>query len=479
MRRVLIVDDSIVDRMIMNKVIVDGVADVEIYENDDGCHFRQQIINDKIDLIILDIMLPKVNGLDILREIKSDVYIQNIPVIVCSGIGNEEAIQESLVLGAYDYFEKPLSDRVIHFAMALKVRNALKVVERIEKINYLRDHDQISQLHTRMYFEYNMNAYETPQYYPLTYLILDVDGLKIINDAYGRLAGDQIIQAIGAYLKLERKKQHLCARWGSDEFIVLLSDYSAIDCEILVTNLNKYLKKELHTFSEVNISFGYAIQKNHLVKEEAPIQVAEEHLHSNKILESNSVRGKLLESITHALHEKNPREENHSRRVSELCEEIAREMGFSEFEVKKVKMAGLMHDVGKIILDESILNKPGKLSQEEWEQIKKHPQMGYQILSASSDTIDIANAVLSHHERYDGKGYPKQLRGEEIPLLGRIICVADSYDAMTGPRTYKEVYSSEKAIKEILDNRGLQFDPDIADAFVRVMDKADNLERSV
>lgn len=468
---ILIIDDSIVDRKIMGKVIRDGIGEVYLYENDNGEEVVKQIQDEDIKLVILDIMLPEKSGLSILRELKEDIYTQDIPVIVCSGLGDDETIRKTLALGAYDYFEKPLSDRAVRFSMALKVRNALELVKRTEKINYLRDHDHISNLHTRRYFEYNLNRFDKIGYYPLTYLMLDIDGLKIINDAYGRLAGDRIIRAIGHFIKQEVEGVHLSARWGSDEFILLLSDYTSLQCETLVQSLKTYLESRTHTFHGVNISFGYAVKRNNQFDTSSPIQEAEENLYSNKILESNSVRGKLLESITHTLQQKNPREESHSRRVGELSELIARELGFSEFEVKKVRTAGMMHDVGKIIIDESILNKPGKLNHEEWEQVKKHPQMGFRILSASTDTIDIARAALSHHERYDGKGYPQGLAGDDIPLMGRIICVADSYDAMTGPRTYKEVFSQDQAIAEIIKNKGTQFDPDIADAFIRVLER--------
>lgn len=463
---ILIIDDSIVDCKIVSKVIQKGLPGTQIIENLDGLKIIPLVIINKIHLIILDIMLPYGSGLAILKELKENDKTKNIPVIVCSGKGDDDTIKKTLALGAYDYFEKPLSDRAVKFSLALKVKNALELVEHSEKINYLRDHDQVSQLYTRRYFESELYRYNDPEHYPLTYMMIDIDGLKIINDAYGRQTGDLIIKEIGTYLLGDFKDLHCAARWGSDEFILLLSHYGPHECESLIKSLKEYLYEKTHKFSGINISYGYAI-KQEKTKDALPLlQEAEEHLYSNKLLVSSSVRGELLESITTTLHEKNPREECHSRRVSEICEQIAIQMGFSQFEVKKVKVAGLMHDIGKIIVAEHILNKPGKLNHDEWQEVKKHPQMGYKILSASKDTMDLANAVLTHHERYDGKGYPQNLKGEEIPLLGRIISVADAYDAMTGPRTYKEVLSREAAIEEIKRNSGTQFDPSIVEAFL-------------
>ena len=467
---ILIIDDSPVDRKIMRKVICNGISGVSIIENEDGKGILPLIRKNSIKLVILDSMLPGISGIQILEEIRSDFYFQDIPVIVCSGLDEEDVIKKTLSLGAFDFFEKPLSDRAVKFLMALKVRNGLELVRRAEEADFLRDHDPISQLNTRQYFEYNFKKYDRLDYYPLTFLMLDIDGLKIFNDAYGRSEGDRVIKAVGSFLIEHAKNLHICSRWGSDEFLLLLSDYPQQMCEELVGELKNYLDN-VEDFHGINISFGLEVVEEASGSELLPIQKAEEHLYSNKIISSKSIRSQMLESIRQTLHEKNPREERHSKRVSEISEIIARELGFSEFEVKKISMAGLMHDIGKISVDESILNKPGNLHREEWEAIKKHPEMGYRILSASTDTVDIAKAVLTHHERYDGKGYPQSLSGEDIPLLGRLICVADSFDAMTGPRTYKAVFSMEKAVGEIVKNSGTQFDPTIVAAFIQAVDK--------
>lgn len=139
---------------------------------------------------------------------------------------------------------------------------------------------------------------------------------------------------------------------------------------------------------------------------------------------------------------------------------------FSESEIKRVQLAGLMHDIGKISISEEILNKPEKLDANEWMQISKHPEYGYEILSASLDTLEISNAVLAHHERWDGHGYPNGISKEKIPIMARIISVADTFDAMTSDRAYKEAVSDDLAILEIIKCSGKQFDPVIVEAFV-------------
>jgi HD-GYP domain-containing protein (c-di-GMP phosphodiesterase class II) len=137
----------------------------------------------------------------------------------------------------------------------------------------------------------------------------------------------------------------------------------------------------------------------------------------------------------------------------------------SESELNELKTVGLLHDIGKIAIDEKILNKPDKLTNDEWNDIKRHPEIGYRILSSVNDMAELAEFVLAHHERWDGKGYPKGLKGEEIPLQARIITVADTYDAMTSERAYRGAMDEEFAIAEIRRNAGTQFDPEVVRAF--------------
>jgi HD-GYP domain-containing protein (c-di-GMP phosphodiesterase class II) len=157
--------------------------------------------------------------------------------------------------------------------------------------------------------------------------------------------------------------------------------------------------------------------------------------------------------------------------VSEICETIARKMNFEEEFISQIKIAGLMHDIGKIGIDEKVLKSKGKLNEIEWKEIKRHPEVGYRILSSANEFSEIATFALDHHERWDGQGYPKGLKGEEISFPARIIAIADSFDAMTRARTYREVLSEEEAIEEIKRCAGSQFDPAIVDVFVNLSAK--------
>lgn len=190
-------------------------------------------------------------------------------------------------------------------------------------------------------------------------------------------------------------------------------------------------------------------------------------MYRKKLFEGPSVRGKTISTIIRTLHEKNKREEAHSHRVSDLCEKMGMVLGLSYDNVKELKIMGLLHDIGKIAIDERILNKSGKLNEDEWDEIKKHPEIGYRILSSVSEMSEMARYVLSHHEKIDGTGYPRGLTGHEIPLQSRIISIVDTYDAITSQRSYREAMTEEYAVKELIRCSGTQFDKKLVDIFLK------------
>lgn len=156
----------------------------------------------------------------------------------------------------------------------------------------------------------------------------------------------------------------------------------------------------------------------------------------------------------------------HSHRVSAICRSMGDALGLPDYKIMELKSVGLLHDIGKIALDENLLNKNGKLSDDEWKEIKRHPEIGYRILSTVNDMSEMAEYVLDHHERWDGGGYPRGLKKEEISIQSRIISIADAFDAMTSNRAYGKVLCEEEAIDEIRSCSGTQFDPDLAKVFI-------------
>lgn len=156
----------------------------------------------------------------------------------------------------------------------------------------------------------------------------------------------------------------------------------------------------------------------------------------------------------------------HSHRVALLCQHMSLQLGLRKEDAELLYEAALLHDIGKASIPLEIINKPGKLTTEEWEIVKKHPQQGFVILSSFENMHKVALLSRAHHERWDGKGYPNGLKGEEIPFLARIISIADSYDAMTSTRSYRIALSCQEAVAELQKNAGHQFDPELVDLFI-------------
>ena len=191
------------------------------------------------------------------------------------------------------------------------------------------------------------------------------------------------------------------------------------------------------------------------------------NMHENKVINrQRSTLATVLDTTLYKHVEKNTNRGTHSNRVSQLCKIMGAAMELPDIDIYKLEISGLFHDIGKIAIQDHIINKSGPLTPKEWSEIMMHPEVGSWILSSSLEMADIAKYVLYHHERYDGSGYPKGLKAEEIPLLSRIISVADSYDAMTNQRSYKETLDQELAIQELISNKGKQFDPAVVDIFI-------------
>jgi diguanylate cyclase (GGDEF)-like protein/putative nucleotidyltransferase with HDIG domain len=294
----------------------------------------------------------------------------------------------------------------------------------------------------------------------------DVNGLKLINDAFGHIEGDKLLMNAAKAIESACRSDDVAARWGGDEFTILLPKTKKEEAEAIVKRI-KDVCSDMQIDS-INISISFGCDTKEIIDEEIikVLKNAEDYMYKHKVIESDSMRGNIINAILSTLHEKNPREEQHSKRVSELCQKIGREIELPEIEINRLKVVGLLHDIGKIAIDENILNKPGKLTDKEWNEIKRHPDIGYRILSSSHEMSEIAEYVLAHHERYDGLGYPKGLKGDEIPFVSRIITIADAYDAMTSERSYRSALPKEVAIDVLQKNAGIQFDPELASVFI-------------
>ena len=284
------------------------------------------------------------------------------------------------------------------------------------------------------------------------------------------------MQSIANVLLESCRAQDVVIRWGGDEFIMVMPNADIDDaagiCENIAVRCEEYNKNQSGDIAALlSISTGYATKSHKNQSIMMTIKQAEDFMYNKKLLESRSLHNSILSSIQKTLNEKSLETEEHAARMQALCRSLGKQMRLSEEEINELELLALLHDIGKIAISDSILGKPGDLTPEEWVQMKRHCEIGYRMAMASPEIKHIANYILTHHERWNGTGYPQGLAGEDIPLLSRILSVVDAYDAMTNDRVYRKKISKEKAIAEIFENAGKQFDPRVVDQFVTVMSK--------
>ena len=331
---------------------------------------------------------------------------------------------------------------------------------------YLSYHDHLTGLYNRRYFEQELKNFDTPENLPLSIIMFDVNGLKLVNDSFGHDLGDVLLKKSAEAIKKACREDDIAARIGGDEFVVLLPKTAASEALQISNYIKELASNEKVANMELSISYGYDTKKTDNQSIIEIIANAENHMYRHKLYERSSIRSKITDLIMNTLFEKSGREAAHSNRVSIICQSISSKLNMGKDAVNKMKIAGLIHDIGKIGVDERILNKLGSLTAEERGHIERHPEIGWRLLSSTDEFSELAKYVLSHHENWDGTGYPNGLKGETIPLEARIISVADTYDAMTSERSYRKKMSRDEAVKELIRCSGTQFDPMVVDVFI-------------
>ena len=401
---------------------------------------------------------------DIMPDHITDIAMEMIRRAILTGENQKieydwpgDRIMQYHELRAVKWFD----DKVI--AIARNITETHNYIKEIETISY---YDQMTGLHNRRYFDGKLKELEVEENYPISVIFSDLNGLKLINDSFGHEYGDYMLQSYADILGDSGKDEELISRVGGDEFAIILCRTEKGETERYIRELTARCAGESIKGIELSVSFGYHIIPDMNLSIQSAIKLAEDKMYQNKLYESYSRRSKTIEIILNTLHEKNKREEQHSRRVAELCGSMARHMGMSASDRKKIKTAGLLHDIGKIGIQEELLNKPGALTVEEYKEICKHSEIGYRILNTAPNMSEIAEIILCHHERWDGSGYPKGRSKTEIPLFARIIAIADTYDAMTSDRSYRKALPSAYAVNELIRGAGKQFDPDLVEFFV-------------
>ncbi len=367
--------------------------------------------------------------------------------------------------GNQEYFEHSLTLCRDNLIICL-TRRATDTVNHIQNMEYITEFDELTGLYnTRYFFDWLSKPVKNSNL-PISIIVCDVNGLNGINNNLGFDTGNQLLVDLATTFNNINVENKMVSRVAGDEFAIVLPNTTTIEAENIIENINS--KCLLGKVSKIPFSIAYGIdaltsEKDSLLQ---TIESVEKLLYKQKVYTSSGKKDNSIGLINSIFHAKNKREQLHSNRVSELCLEMAKALGWSALEQNKISTAGILHDIGKIGISESILNKPGKLTDAEYTEMCTHPEVGYRILKSFENMKELADYAYAHHEKWDGTGYPRKLKGTEIPIEARILAIADTYDAMTSSRSYREGLPKEVAIAELIRCKGTQFDPELVDIFI-------------
>lgn len=337
------------------------------------------------------------------------------------------------------------------------------------EIEYLNCHDTLTGLYNRRCFEDKRKKIDIPDNLPLSVIFADINGLKMTNDIFGHAAGDELIKKSAEILARSCRENDIVARVGGDEFIILLPNTEEKNAEKVISRINSEFSDARVAAIKCSISLGFDTKKSPDQPLAEIVANAENVMYKNKTMNRKSVNMDIIDTIIKTLHSKSVREKRHSIAVSEFCSEIGSALQLSELEINKLKRAGYLHDIGKITLDESMISKED-LADEEIEEIRQHSIVGYRILNLFDDTLDLAEYVYSHHECWDGSGYPRGLKGEQIPLIARIISIVETYERVLNKGILSLSVRKKKAIGIIKEDAGKRFDPALVELFAHLVD---------
>ncbi len=470
---VLMVEDSEDDVQLIRRALRQGGYTPDICQVEQAADFQSALSAATWDVIIADYSLPTFSGLAALELLKNSGL--DIPFVIVSGAIGEDVAVAAMKAGAHDYILKdsltrlaPAISREIQEAAVRRERRKLE-----ERLTYLSLHDTLTGLYNRTYFAAELERLHQPEFAPVGIIVGDLDGLKLINDTWGHQSGDNVLKLTASILRQCCPAAATLTRIGGDEFVILLPAATRQALE----QLCRAISQAVETYNQtsplgqgivLSISLGFALAGSEHTSLQDVFRVADNNMYREKLHRSQSNRSAIVQTAMKLLEARDFITEGHGDRLQQIVARLGFSLGMPESRVNDLKLLAQFHDIGKVGIPDHILFKPGKLTGEEFNEMKRHSEIGYRIAQASPDLSLIADYILKHHEWWNGGGYPLGLAGEDIPLECRILSLADAYDAMTNNRPYRQALPPAYAKEEIRRFAGVQFDPNLIEKFIAI-----------
>lgn len=440
--QVLCVDD-IQSNLFTYESILSRVDEIEVITAQSGKEALYQLLKHKIDLILLDIQMPQMDGYEVVQLAKSNNATKEIPIIFITAVfKKEEFVAKGFALGAIDYLTKPIDDSLL--------------LNRIRLYLDIFTQRDIAQANMQRFYDIAQSVGDGLYVMDTNYQISFINevALKMLGYRKEELWGEDIHSMIhyrdkhGNFRPIQKCKIIELFETGGkltiDDDVIVKKDSTSLPISLVATPIMDQQK-----------IMGVVVLFKDITKQKRLLELEQQKVKSEE---------EMLLALVDMIDKRDTYAAGHTARVAGYCERIARVLGHSDEEIKRLSMAATLHDIGKVATPDTVLLKPEHLRQDEYEIIKLHLSNGFELLSRLTQYKEIAQIMRYHHERYDGKGYPQGLQGDTIPPLARIMIVADAFDAMTTNRIYKSKKSVSKALQEIKELSGIQFHPEVVEA---------------
>lgn len=340
-----------------------------------------------------------------------------------------------------------------------------------ERIRYISFHDEVTGLFNRAFFEEELRRLDMERELPISLIMGDVNNLKLTNDAFGHDEGDKLLRDIASILRNSCRQNDVIARWGGDEFTVILPKTARSTAEMVIRRIRQSCGEVKDSILQPSIALGVAAKENKSTNIYKTLREAESGMYQYKAMESQKNQRMVIAALLDQVDKRGNEAVGHRERMKELSLRVGSALGLSEKQKQDLYLISDIHDIGKITIATEVLKAPRRLTAQEGAAVARHAEAGYRIARSLDVISHVSDILLAHHEHWDGTGYPRRLKGDAIPLLARVFSIVEAYDVMTHARPYARTFSEQEAVEELKRNAGKQFDPECVNSFVGTLQR--------